>query len=291
MFDYQRRLRDSLEEIALSIVHENGKTLVDARGDVTRGIEVVEHACSISTIMMGETSENLSRNIDGYSYRVPLGVTAGICPFNFPTMIPLWMFPVSITCGNTMIMKPSEKVAGASNILAKILQDINLPKGVVNFVHGAHDTVNNICDHPKIKSISFVGSNQAGEYIHARGSKTGKRCQINMGAKNHGIIMPDADKEEALNALTGAAFGATGQRCMALSVAVMVGESANWIPELVERAKKLRVSIGTDKDVDLGPLCDAQVIYALLSKLNLNSSKTKSLDTLIKLKKKELKYC
>jgi len=235
------------------------KTLVDARGDVTRGIEVVEHTCSIASIMMGETSENLSRNIDGYSYRVPIGVTAGIAPFNFPAMIPLWMFPMSITCGNTMIMKPSEKVAGCCNILAKILQDINLPKGVVNFVHGAHDTVNNICDHPKIKSISFVGSNQAGEYIHTQGSKSGKRCQINMGAKNHGIIMPDADKEEALNALTGATFGATGQRCMALSVAVMVGDSQSWIPELVERAKRLKVSIGTDKDADLGPLCDADL--------------------------------
>jgi len=198
-----------------------------------------------------------------------LGVTAGICPFNFPAMIPLWMFPVSIVCGNTMVMKPSEKVAGASSIFAKLLQDINLPKGVVNFVHGAHDTVNNICDHPKIKSISFVGSNEAGEYIHDRAAKTGKRCQINMGAKNHGVILPDADKEEALNALTGAAFGATGQRCMALSVAVMVGESQNWIPELVERAKRLKMSIGTDKDVDLGPLCDSELRKKVIGYIDL----------------------
>lgn len=259
MFEYVAKLRQSHEELAQAITREQGKTIVDARGDVQRGIEVVEHCCSIATIMMGETSENLSKGIDSYSYRVPLGVSSGVAPFNFPVMIPLWMFPVGITCGNTYIMKPSEKVAGASNILARLLNEINLPKGVVNFVQGGHDTVNNIIEHPTIKTISFVGSNTAGEHIHINGSKYGKRVQSNMGAKNHGIICPDADKEDALNSLAGAAFGATGQRCMALSTAIFVGESQKWIPELVERAQKLKIGNGADNSVDIGPLTDEGV--------------------------------
>lgn len=268
MFDYLMKLKENHEELAKAITREQGKTLIDARGDVQRGLEVVEHTLSFASIMMGETSENVSRNIDLYSYRVPLGVCAGIAAFNFPVMIPLWMYPVGITCGNTYILKPSEKVAGASMILAQLLQDIKLPKGVVNFVHGAHDTVNNIVEHPSIRSISFVGGNQAGEYIYEKGSKNGKRVQSNMGAKNHGIILPDADKEEALNALVGAAFGASGQRCMALTTAVFVGESQNWIPELIEKAKKLKISIGTDEGVDLGPLCDAPLKERVLGLIN-----------------------
>lgn len=259
MFEYVAKLKQAHEELALSITREQGKTLIDARGDVQRGIEVVEHCCSISSLMMGETVENISKGIDSYSYRVPLGVSAGIAPFNFPVMIPLWMFPVGITCGNTYIMKPSEKVAGACNILARIVQEINLPKGVVNFVHGAHDTVNNIIEHPDIRTISFVGSNQAGEYIYNNGSKLGKRVQSNMGAKNHGIICPDADKDDALNSLVGAAFGATGQRCMALSTAIFVGDSQKWIPDFVERAKKLKCNAGAEADSDLGPLTDEGV--------------------------------
>jgi len=268
MFDYLMKLRENQEELAKMITREQGKTLIDARGDVQRGMEVVEHTLSFASIMMGETSENISRGIDLYSYRVPLGVCAGIAPFNFPVMIPLWMFPVGITCGNTYVLKPSEKVTGASTLLAQLLQDIKLPKGVVNLVHGGHDTVNNIIEHPSIKSISFVGSNQAGEYIYNEGSKHGKRVQSNMGAKNHGILLPDADKEEALNALAGAAFGATGQRCMALTTAVFVGEAQNWIPDLIEKAKKLKISIGTDEGVDLGPLVDAGLKERVISHIN-----------------------
>lgn len=256
IFEYLCKLKDNQEELAKLITMEQGKTLPDARGDVQRGLEVVEHCLGFASLMMGETSENIARNVDLYSYRVPLGVCAGIAPFNFPVMIPLWMFPVGITLGNTYIMKPSEKVAGTSNIMAQLLQDIKLPKGVVNFVHGGRDTVNNICDHPKIRAISFVGSNQAGEHIWERGTKHGKRVQSNMGAKNHGLILPDADKEEALNALTGAAFGASGQRCMALSTAVFVGDSQKWIPDLITKAKSLKISIGTEEDVHLGPLTD-----------------------------------
>jgi len=217
---------------------------------------------------MGETSENVSRSVDLYSYRTPIGVCAGIAAFNFPVMIPLWMYPVGITCGNTYILKPSEKVAGASTLLAQLLQDAKLPKGVVNFVHGGNDTVNNIVNHPKIRAVSFVGGNQAGEYIYETASKNGKRVQSNMGAKNHGIILPDANKEEALNALTGAAFGATGQRCMALTTAIFVGEAQNWIPDLIEKAKKLKVSIGTDEGVDLGPLVDAPLKERVIGMIN-----------------------
>jgi malonate-semialdehyde dehydrogenase (acetylating)/methylmalonate-semialdehyde dehydrogenase len=268
MFDYLIKLKENHEELAKAITREQGKTLIDARGDVQRGLEVVEHCLSFASIMMGETSENISKNIDLYSYRVPLGVCAGIAAFNFPVMIPLWMYPVGITCGNTYILKPSEKVAGASMILAQLLQDIKLPKGVVNFVHGGRDTVNNILEHPSIRAVSFVGSNQGGEYVYEKGSKNGKRVQSNMGAKNHGIILPDADKEEALNALTGAAFGASGQRCMALTTAVFVGDAQNWIPDLVEKAKKLKVSIGTEEGVDLGPLCDPPLKERVLAHIN-----------------------
>jgi malonate-semialdehyde dehydrogenase (acetylating)/methylmalonate-semialdehyde dehydrogenase len=268
MFEYVAKLKQSHEELAKAITREQGKTLVDARGDVQRGIEVVEHCCSISTIMMGETVENISKGIDSYSYRVPLGVCSGIAAYNFPVMIPLWMFPVGLTCGNTYVMKPSEKVAGASTILARLLQEINLPKGVVNFIHGGKDTVNNIIEHPTIRTISFVGSNQAGEYIYNNGSKLGKRVQSNMGAKNHGIICPDADKEDALNSLTSAAFGAAGQRCMALSTVVFVGESQKWIPELIEKGKKLKVNAGHEPDADLGPLVDDALKKRVLGLIN-----------------------
>jgi len=183
-------------------------------------------------------------------------------------MIPLWMFPVGITCGNTYVLKPSEKVAGASSILVRLLQEINLPKGVVNLVQGGKDTVNNIIDHPSIRTISFVGGNQAGEYIYNNGSKNGKRVQSNMGAKNHGIICPDADKEDALNALASAAFGASGQRCMALTTAIFVGDSQKWIPELIEKGKKLKVTAGHEPDADLGPLVDDGLKKRVLGLIN-----------------------
>jgi len=256
IFDYLARLKDNHEELAKIIVKEQGKTLLDARGDVARGLEVVEHCLSFSSLMMGETATNIAKGVDLHSIRVPLGVCAGIAAFNFPVMIPLWMFPVAITLGNTYILKPSEKVAGASNILGQLLNDVKLPKGVVNFVHGGRETVQRLCTHPKIKALSFVGSNQGGEYVWETGTKHGKRVQSNMGAKNHGIILPDAEKEDALNQLVSAAFGASGQRCMALTCAVFVGEAQNWIPELVEKAKNLKVGSGMDAGVEVGPLID-----------------------------------
>jgi malonate-semialdehyde dehydrogenase (acetylating)/methylmalonate-semialdehyde dehydrogenase len=175
-------------------------------------LEVVETTCGMGAYFMGESQENLSRGLDTYTYRQPLGVTAGVCPFNFPAMIPLWMFPVSTVCGNTMLLKPSEKDPGAAMLLAKLAQESGLPDGVLQVVHGAHNTVNFLCDAPAVRAISFVGGNAAGQYIFDRGTKNGKRVQSNLGAKNHATVMPDADKDATINAIVGAAFGAAGQR-------------------------------------------------------------------------------
>lgn len=250
----QNLIREHTDEIAKLITTEQGKTLPDAKGDVFRGLEIVESACGMGSLMMGESLENLSRGLDTYTYRQPLGVTAGICPFNFPAMIPLWMFPVSNVCGNTCILKPSEKDPSAAMLIAKLAQKAGLPDGVLQVIHGGVDTVNFLCDAPAVRAISFVGGNKAGEHIFDRGTKNGKRVQSNLGAKNHATIMPDADREATVNALVGAAFGAAGQRCMALSVAIFVGESSSWIPELVEKARKLKVGYGMDPSSDLGPL-------------------------------------
>ncbi|KAM4662802.1 methylmalonate-semialdehyde/malonate-semialdehyde dehydrogenase [acylating], mitochondrial [Discoglossus pictus] len=255
---YQQLIKDNLKELAQLITLEQGKTLADAEGDVFRGLQVVEHSCSITSLMLGETLPSLTKDMDTFTFRLPLGVCAGIAPFNFPAMIPLWMFPMAMVCGNTYLMKPSERVPGATMLLARLLQDAGAPDGTLNIIHGQHAAVDFICDHPAIKAISFVGSNQAGEYIYDRGSKNGKRVQSNMGAKNHGVVMPDANKENTLNQLVGAAFGAAGQRCMALSTAVLVGEARKWLPELVEKAKKLRVNAGDQSGADLGPLISPQ---------------------------------
>jgi len=254
MFKFQALIKDNLKEIAKNITKEQGKTLPDAEGDVLRGLQVVEHACSLTFMQLGTTLPGIAKDMDCTSYRVPLGVCAGITPFNFPAMIPLWMFPVATACGNTMLIKPSEKDPGACMILVELARQAGFPDGVVNVIHGAHDAVNFICDHPDIRAISFVGSDQAGQYIYERGCRNGKRVQSNMGAKNHGVVMPDANKENALNQLVGAAFGAAGQRCMALSTAVFVGETKNWIPDLVEKARKLKVNAGHEPGTDIGPV-------------------------------------
>jgi len=207
---------------------------------------------------MGETVENVSKNVDTYSYRQPLGVCAGITPFNFPAMIPLWMFPIAIACGNTFVLKPSERDPGASMIIARLVKEAGIPDGVVNVIHGARDAVNFICDAPEIKAISFVGGDAAGRHIHERGTQNGKRVQSNMAAKNHATIMPDADKEKTIDDIVGAAFGAAGQRCMALSAAVFVGEAKNWIPDIAAKAAKLKVTEGTQPGADLGPVISPQ---------------------------------
>ncbi|KAG8368584.1 hypothetical protein BUALT_Bualt15G0060700 [Buddleja alternifolia] len=267
MFKLQELIRKNMDKLALNITTEQGKTLKDAQGDVFRGLEVVEHACGMATLQMGEYVANVSNGIDTYSVREPLGVCAGICPFNFPAMIPLWMFPVAVTCGNTFVLKPSEKDPGASMILAELAMEAGLPNGVLNIVHGTNDVVNSICDDDDIRAVSFVGSNtgliylfvfKAGMHIYSRASASGKRVQSNMGAKNHGIVMPDANIDATLNALVAAGFGAAGQRCMALSTVVFVGDSKLWEEKLVERAKALKVNTGTDPEADLGPVISKQ---------------------------------
>ncbi|KAK6642250.1 hypothetical protein RUM44_013973 [Polyplax serrata] len=258
MFKYQSIIKANMKKLAESIVVEQGKTMVDAEGDVLRGLQVVEHACSVTSLQMGESLQGIAKDMDIHSYRLPLGVVAGIAPFNFPAMIPLWMFPMGIVCGNTYIMKPSERDPGACMLLIEMLEEAGCPPGVVNVIHGAHDAVNFVCDHPQIKAVSFVGSTTAGQYIYERSVKSGKRVQCNMGAKNHGVIMADANKEHTLNQLVGAAFGAAGQRCMALSTAVFVGEARKWIPDLVSRAKALKVNAGHIPGTDLGPVITPQ---------------------------------
>ncbi|KAL7749166.1 Methylmalonate-semialdehyde dehydrogenase [acylating], mitochondrial [Sorochytrium milnesiophthora] len=243
----------NMDRLARSIVQEQGKTYVDAKGDVFRGLQVVEHAAAIPTLQMGEYLP-VATDMDTFSIREPLGVTAGICPFNFPAMIPLWMFPMATATGNTMVLKPSEKDPGASIILAELAMEAGLPKGVLNIVHGAHDTVNFMCDNPLIKAISFVGGDRAGHHIFARGTANGKRVQANLGAKNHAVVMPDCNVNHTINALVGAGFGAAGQRCMALSKILFVGEAQELIPELVERSRALVVNQGMEPDADLGPV-------------------------------------
>mmetsp|Transcript_28350 Transcript_28350/g.92587 ORF Transcript_28350/g.92587 Transcript_28350/m.92587 type:complete len:524 (+) Transcript_28350:2-1573(+) len=258
MFKLQGIIREHMDELSASITREQGKTLADARGDVFRGLEVVEQACGMGNMVMGELVENVSNRMDTYSIRQPLGVTAGICPFNFPAMIPLWMFPMAVTCGNTHVLKPSERDPGAAMMLAEMALEAGLPPGVLNVVHGTHDVVNGICDHPDIHAISFVGSDAGGRHVFARGSANGKRVQSNMGAKNHAVVMPDAAEESTVNALTGAAFGAAGQRCMAVSTAVFVGDSKRMQERIVEKAKALKVGAGKDDGVDVGPLISPQ---------------------------------
>lgn len=265
MFKLQQLIRDHEKELIDVVVAENGKVVADAKGSIFRGLEVVEYSCGLASDLQGETLEQLSRDVDTYSYRQPLGVMGGICPFNFPAMIPLWMFPIANTCGNTMVLKPSEKTPSAALVLARLAKEAGLPNGVLNIIHGAHDTVNYICDEPRIKGVSFVGSNTAGEYIHARASATNKRVQANMAAKNHGTIMPDADKESTLNQLAGAAFGAAGQRCMALTTAIFVGESKQLLPELADRARKLKAGPGHLPTSDLGPVISRQSYDRILS--------------------------
>ena len=250
---YQALIRDHMDELAEILTSEQGKTIADARGDVFRGLEVVEHAAGIANLQIGDFVENVASGVDTYSIWQPLGVCAGITPFNFPAMIPLWMFPMAIATGNTFILKPSEQDPMVTMRLVELAVEAGVPEGVLNVVHGGKATVDAICDHPDIKAVSFVGSTNVGKHVYERASKSGKRAQCMMGAKNHGVILPDANKEQTLNQLAGAAFGAAGQRCMALSVVVLVGAAGEWIDDIKAKATGLVVSAGKH-DKDLGPL-------------------------------------
>ena len=251
---YQQLIREHMKELAAILTAEQGKTLADAEGDVFRGLEVVEHAASIGNLQLGELANNVANGVDTYTLLQPLGVCAGITPFNFPAMIPLWMFPMAIACGNTFVLKPSEQDPMVTMRLCELALEAGIPPGVLNVVHGAEAVVNAICDHPDIKAISFVVSTKVGTHVHQRASLAGKRVQCMMGAKNHAVVLGDAHKQQTLDALAGASFGAAGQRCMAVSVAVLVGEARKWIPDIVARAKKMSVGDGASKSTDVGPL-------------------------------------
>ena len=257
---YQQLIREHMPELAATLTAEQGKTLADAEGDVFRGLEVVEHAAGIGNLQLGELANNVANGVDTYTVIQPIGVCAGITPFNFPAMIPLWMFPMAIVTGNTFVLKPSEQDPMVTMRLAELAVEAGIPKGVLNVVHSGPDVVNALCDHQAIKAVSFVGSTHVGTHVYNRASLNGKRVQCMMGAKNHAIVMPDANKEQTLNAIAGAAFGAAGQRCMALPVVVLVGDSKAWLPELVAKAKTLKVSAGCEPGTDVGPVINRNAL-------------------------------
>ncbi|MBT0587204.1 CoA-acylating methylmalonate-semialdehyde dehydrogenase [Alteromonas oceanisediminis] len=258
MMRYQHLLKEHHDELATILAGETGKTFDDAKGDVWRGIEVVEQAMNVPSLMMGETVENVARNIDTYSYTQPLGVCVGITPFNFPAMIPLWMFPLAIACGNTFVLKPSEQDPLTPMRLAELFIEAGAPKGVLNVVHGGKEQVDILLNHPTVKAVSFVGSVPVGQYIYKTATSNMKRAQCFAGAKNHTVIMPDANKEHVLNNMVGASVGAAGQRCMAISVAVFVGDSSEWIDELAQRIGEVKPGLWDDKDAGFGPLISPQ---------------------------------
>jgi malonate-semialdehyde dehydrogenase (acetylating)/methylmalonate-semialdehyde dehydrogenase len=259
MFKFKELLDGHANELAAIITSEHGKVLSDALGEVTRGIEVVEFACGIPQLLKGEYTEQIGGGIDSYSVRQALGVCAGITPFNFPAMVPLWMFPVAIACGNTYVLKPSERDPSASLLLARLLKEAGLPDGVFNVLQGDKVAVDGLLREPRVAGISFVGSTPIAEYIYREGTAHGKRVQALGGAKNHLVVMPDADLEQAVDALTGAAYGSAGERCMAISVAVAVGDIADeLVKRLAERARALRISAGTDETAEMGPLVTGQ---------------------------------
>jgi len=256
---YLQLMQANQKDIARLITEEHGKTLPDALGSVQRGIEVVEFACGIPQLLKGEYSENVGTAVDTHTVRQPVGVCAGITPFNFPAMVPLWMFPMAIACGNTFILKPSEKVPSASIRMAQLFQEAGLPDGVFNVVHGDKAAVDAILAHPGISAVSFVGSTPIARYIYETCAKHGKRVQALGGAKNHAVVLPDADLEFAADALIGAAYGSAGERCMAISAVVAVGAAADPLVKLLaKKAKAIRIGPGNAEGVEMGPLVTAQ---------------------------------
>jgi len=255
LFTYLQLCQRHVDDFAAMVVREHGKTFADAKGEVARGIEVVEFAVGIPQLLKGEFTDQIARGIDAWSMRQPLGVVAGITPFNFPVMVPMWMFPVAIACGNTFVLKPSERDPSASLLHAQLLKEAGLPDGVFNVVQGDKAAVDALLDHPDIQAISFVGSTPIAEYIYARGSAVGKRVQALGGAKNHMVVMPDADMDMAVDALIGAAYGSAGERCMAISVAVAVGDAGDaLVARLAERTRALKIADGMTDGAEMGPV-------------------------------------
>ncbi|MEQ1652623.1 MAG: CoA-acylating methylmalonate-semialdehyde dehydrogenase [Hyphomicrobium sp.] len=256
MFKFKELLERRADDIARAISNEHGKTHADALGELARGIDVVDFACGIPHLLKGEYSRNVGPEIDSWSDRQPLGVVAGITPFNFPAMVPMWMYPVAIACGNTFILKPSERDPSAVILAWELFQEAGFPDGVLNVVHGDKQAVDALLDHPDIAAVSFVGSTPIAEYVYARGTQTGKRVQALGGAKNHMIVMPDADMDQAVDALMGAGYGSAGERCMAISVAVPVGDdTANrLVAALAPKVRSLKIGPATDADTEMGPV-------------------------------------
>ncbi len=259
MFRFKALLEDHMDELAELLSSEHGKVVADSKGDVLRGMEVIEFACGIPHLQKGEFTNSAGPGIDVYSMRQPLGVCVGITPFNFPAMIPMWMFGVAIACGNTFILKPSEKDPSVPVRLAELFLEAGAPKGVLNVIHGDKQAVDALLSHPDVKGVSFVGSSDIAQYVSVTGAQNGKRVQAMAGAKNHGIIMPDADMDQVVQDFLGAAFGSAGERCMALPVAVPVGEdTANeFISRIVPKIKELRLGVSTDPDAHYGPVVSA----------------------------------
>ena len=253
LFAYQRLLKERQDDIARGLCLETGKTLEDARGEVWRGIEVVEHACNVVSLTMGETAENVARGIDTYSLVQPIGVCAGITPFNFPAMVPLWMFPLAIACGNAFVLKPSEHDPMTPNRLMELLAEAGAPDGLVQVVHGGREQVDALIEHPDVRAVSFVGSAPVAKQVYAKAAQHGKRVQALAGAKNHLVVMPDANKEQAVAGLVGAACGAAGQRCMAVSAAVLVGAAADWLDDVRDAMAAVRPGPWDDESAGYGP--------------------------------------
>ncbi|MGC0397617.1 malonate-semialdehyde dehydrogenase (acetylating)/methylmalonate-semialdehyde dehydrogenase [Streptomyces sp. SAI-126] len=255
MFAFRQLLVEHEEELARVISAEHGKTVDDARGEITRGREVVEFACGLGDVLKGSFSDQVSRGVDVHNFRQPLGVVAGITPFNFPAMVPLWMHPMAIATGNTFILKPSERDPSAANFVAELYKKAGLPDGVFNVVHGGKDAVHAILTHPGIKAVSFVGSTPIAKYVHEQATSHDKRVQALGGAKNHAVVLPDADLEFAANHITAGAYGSAGERCMAVSVAVAVGDAADGLVEILERkAREVKVGPGDVPGTEMGPL-------------------------------------
>ena len=259
MFRFRDLVQQHAGELARIVTAEHGKVLSDAAGEVTRGLEVVEFACGIPQLLKSEFSDQVGRGIDSWSMRQPVGVCAGITPFNFPVMVPMWMFPLALACGNTFVLKPSERDPSASVRLAELLKEAGLPDGVFNVVHGDKEVVDVLLTHPDVGAVSFVGSTQIAEYVYSTAAAHGKRVQALGGAKNHMVIMPDADIDQATDALMGAAYGSAGERCMAVSVAVAVGGVGDkLIEKLAPRVQTLKVGPGSDPESEMGPLITKQ---------------------------------
>lgn len=260
MLRYQHLLKENQREIAEILAEDTGKNFDDAMGDVWRGIEVVEHACNIPSLMMGETVENVASGVDTYSLTQPLGVTLGITPFNFPAMIPLWMFPIATACGNTMILKPSEQVPLATVRLLELFQEAGAPAGIVQMIHGGKEQVHNLIKHPDIHATSFVGSVPVAKDVYLTATREMKRAQCFAGAKNHMVVMPDADKQTVMNALVGATVGAAGQRCMAISVIVFVGQTGDWANDLADMLKEIKPGYWKENNPAYGPLISQSAV-------------------------------